>query len=482
MKFRALTIGLATGTVLAMLPTAYAQPANSISDQKIPVGQGALMGTVPGSPLGGSSFERDANFGQRFYDFHGDLSAYQPGDVIRSRTIQYHVVGVPTPLKVVQLLYKSSDASGKPQANVTSIAMPHNFNGSMVSYHSVYDSLNPEHSPSRAIAGNVSLGTASMWAETLYFANLLNQGYAVAIPDIEGPEAHFAVGPEYGRLVLDGLRAALRSPEVGLPNDVPIALMGYSGGSIATSWAAVLAPEFAPDINQHLIGGAMGGVLVAPANNISYTDGSPVWAGIAAMTIVGVSRGIPSLDLNPYLNDYGKRILASVDQASIVEVEGQYGGLRWVDMAKPEYQNPFSIPEFVEAVNSINIGLQPNPTIPLQIWQSTGGHREGTMPNKRGLGDGVMLEPDVRGLATKYCQGGVTVEYITDANISHTPGIAKWALVANPWLQHRLEGKPAPNNCGTYPAGTTFAPVQVQPKAEPVDPGPAQGSAALRFH
>ncbi|AZA12403.1 lipase family protein [Corynebacterium gerontici] len=479
MKLRALAIGLAAGTAFTVLPIANAQPADSISDQRIPLGEGALLGTVPGSPLGGSSFERDANFGQRFYDFNGDLGAFQPGDIIRSRTLQYHVLGVPTPLRVVQLLYKTSDANGAPQANVTSIAIPNNFNGSMVSYHSVYDSLNPEHSPSRAIAGNVSLGTASMGVETAFFANLLNQGYAMALPDIEGPEARFAVGPEYGRVTLDGLRAAMRSGE--LPKDVQIAMMGYSGGSIATSWAAALAPEFAPDVNEHLIGAAMGGVLVAPANNIGYIDGSPVWAGISAMTIVGVSRAIPGFDLTPYLNDYGVRILASVNRASIAEVEGQYGGLRWVDMAKPQYQKPFSIPEFVAVVNSLNIGLQPNPSIPLQIWQSTGGQNEGTIPGEEGLGDGVMLENDVRGLATKYCESGLTVEYISDPTISHTPGIAKWAMIANPWLENRLQGKPAPNNCGTYPAGTVFAPVEVQPKAEPIDPGPAQGSAALRF-
>ncbi|AZA10307.1 lipase family protein [Corynebacterium pseudopelargi] len=479
MQCRTFAIGLGLVTALAMLPTAYAQPADSISEHQIPLGQGALMGSVPGSPLGGSSIERDAHVGERFYDFNGDLSAFEPGDVIRSRTLPYHVLGVPTPLRVVQLLYKTSDAFGAPQANVTSIAIPNNFNGSMVSYHSVYDSLNPEHSPSRAIAGNVSLGTAPVWAETAFFANLLTQGYAVALPDIEGPEARFAVGPEYGRVTLDSLRAAMRSGE--LAPDVQIAMMGYSGGSIATSWAAAMAPEFAPDVNEHLIGAAMGGVLVAPANNIKYIDGSPVWAGISAMTIVGVSRSIPGFDLTPYLNDYGIRILESVNRASIAEVEGQYGGLRWVDMAKPEYQNPFSIPEFVGAVNSLNIGLQPNPSIPLQIWQSNGGIVEGTIPGEQGLGDGVMLENDVRGLATKYCQAGVTVEYITDPSISHTPGIAKWALVANQWIQPRLEGKAAPNNCGTYPAGTVFAPVEVEPQAQPVDPGPAQGSAALRF-
>ena len=38
-------------------------------------------------------------------------------------------------------------------------------------------------------------------------------------------------------------------------------MLGYSGGAIATEWAAELAPSYAPEVNERLIGAAIGGVL-----------------------------------------------------------------------------------------------------------------------------------------------------------------------------------------------------------------------------
>ncbi len=54
-------------------------------------------------------------------------------------------------------------------------------------------------------------------------------------------------------------------------------MLGYSGGAIATEWAAELAPAYAPDLDRRLIGAAMGGVLVHPARNLLYVEGSYFW-------------------------------------------------------------------------------------------------------------------------------------------------------------------------------------------------------------
>ena len=104
------------------------------------------------------------------------------------------------------------------------------------------------------------------------FGLFLTQGFAVIVPDTEGQRADFAAGPEYGMNTLDSIRAAFNSSTVGLPADARIALLGYSGGAIASEWAAELA--YAPDVNGRLIGAAIGGVLVHPAHNLHYV-GAP---------------------------------------------------------------------------------------------------------------------------------------------------------------------------------------------------------------
>ncbi|WP_206685525.1 lipase family protein, partial [Escherichia coli] len=53
----------------------------------------------------------------------------------------------------------------------------------------------------------------------------------------------FAAGPEYGMTTLDSIRAALNTPSTGLNPSSKVAMIGYSGGAIATNWAAQLAPS-----------------------------------------------------------------------------------------------------------------------------------------------------------------------------------------------------------------------------------------------
>ena len=121
-------------------------------------------------------------------------------------------------------------------------------------------------------------------------APALLAGETVVVPDTEGQNADFAAGPEYGYNTLDSLRAALSSSATGLIGAPKIGLIGYSGGAIATEWAAELAPSYAPSVNSHIIGAAFGGTLVDPAHNLHYVEGSTTWAGVIPMALIGVAR------------------------------------------------------------------------------------------------------------------------------------------------------------------------------------------------
>ncbi|MFD7291493.1 lipase family protein [Streptomyces sp. NPDC059863] len=97
------------------------------------------------------------------------------------------------------------------------------------------------------MAGAVGLITN---AEFLVPVPLLLQGYDVVIPDTEGQNANFVAGPEYGTNTLDSIRAASRYPETCMNTGTRFGLIGYSGGAIATHWASVLAPSYAPEVNS----------------------------------------------------------------------------------------------------------------------------------------------------------------------------------------------------------------------------------------
>ncbi|MFF0740154.1 lipase family protein [Streptomyces sp. NPDC004111] len=398
-----------------------------------------------------------------FYTYDGSkpLASYAPGDVLKTRTLKYHVLGIPTPVQATQLLFRTVDAQGRPSAGVTSIVRSPNGDGSKaVSYQSFYDSLNPEDSPSRAIAGDVSLGGLIANGESLLLVPLLLSGYNVVIPDTEGQNANFAAGPEYGTNTLDSIRAASRSPETGLNSATRFGMAGYSGGAIATHWAAVLAPDYAPDVNKRLVGYAEGGLLVKPSHNLKYIGGSSIWAGVAPMAVIGAARAY-DIDFTPYLNDYGQQVFKKLKYGSIVNALGQYPGLTWKKMVKPQYSDPNSVAPFVEAVNKLNLGTAATPTVPGYIAQGNGGVFEGTLSNLPGIGrgDGVMVAGDVRSLARQYCdKGDAAVKYQQFDALSHVGAAVPWAPVALGWLNDRFAGKAAPSDCGRIPAGNSLAP------------------------
>ncbi|WP_042383569.1 lipase family protein [Streptacidiphilus melanogenes] len=398
-----------------------------------------------------------------FYSYDGSrpLDSFAPGDVLKERTLQYHILGVPTPVKVVQLLYRTVDAQGRAVANVTSVVRSLSGDGAKaVSYQSFYDSLNPEDGPSRAIAGDLSLGGVIPNAESILLAPLLAQGYNLVIPDTEGQSADFAAGPEYGAATLDSIRAATRAADTGLDGDTAFGLIGYSGGAIATNWAAALAPAYAPEVNRKLVGFAEGGLLVDPAHNLKYVDGSLAWSGVIPMALIGVARSY-GLDLTPYLSSYGLKVYNGLQQGSIVNAIGEYPGLTWKKMAKPQYANPDSVPAFVNAVNKINLGSAATPTIPGYIGQGDGGVFEGTFSNVPGIGtgDGVMVAGDVRALARQYCAtGDSAIDYQQFDVLSHIGTAVPWAVAAIGYLNDRFAGHAAPSDCGRIAAGNSLAP------------------------
>jgi Secretory lipase len=398
-----------------------------------------------------------------FYKYTGSkpLSEIAPGTVLKTRTLSYHVLGVPLPVPAIQLLYRAQNELGEPTVNVTSVLKPLLTIGTpqVVAYQSFYDSLSPNDEPSYAISGDVSLTGAIPQVESALIGPSLLAGRTVVIADTEGEAADFAAGPEYGTNTLDSLKAAIASPATGLSSTKKIAMIGYSGGAIATEWAAELALTYAPTINSKLVGATMGGVLVDPAHNLHYVDGSLSWAGVMPMAIIGVSRAF-HINLMPYLSEYGKAIYAKLEKASIVNVLAQYPGLTWTQLAKPEYPTPESIPVYVHTVNQLIMGTRGTPTIPLQISQGALGELEGTAGNKPGIGegDGVMIAGDVRSLARQYCGKGAKVQY-TQYPLGHIGTAVPWIAEAMTWMNNRFLGLPAPQNCSTIAPGNSLAPI-----------------------
>ena len=406
-----------------------------------------------------------------FYHYTGvtPLSQIAPGAVLKTRTTTFHVAGVSLPITVVQLLYRSTTAQNQPTTNVTSVLLPPHPSATpqLVAYNSFYDSLNPDDDPSYVFAGApYTSGHELTTEETADIAGLLLAGDTVDVADTEGSlDPDFAAGPAYARYTLDGIRAAMRSPQTGLSTTSPTVLMGYSGGSIATGWAAQMAPSYAPDVEKVLRGATMGGVFVDPDHNVHYVSGSEQWAGVIPFALIGIAKTY-GVNITPYLSAYGQQVYDNLQDASIGTAEDDYPGLTWQQIAKqPEYPQPETVPIFVKLSNMLTLGRAALPKVPMQIYQGDNGIPDGTLPGGPGIGpgDGVMVAGDVRSYAREVCAAGDPVSY-AEVPLSHELTEPVWSAAALPWIAARFAGTPAPQDCATIAPGNSLAPVTVQPQ------------------
>lgn len=410
-------------------------------------------------PSSGSA--SDLAFTDPFYKYDGDapLSTIPPGTVLKKRNLTYKPAGFPVALDVIQILYRSNNSRDQPIANVTSVISGEFRSGKVISYQSAYDSLNPFDSPSAVISGNkdvtkiLNLGPLVYTVESIPLSVLVKAGYTVIVPDTQGPTADFVSGPVYGMTTLDSIRAALTTTETGLNKDSRIVLVGYSGGGLGSAWAAALAPTYAPDVNDNLIGAAYGALPGNPINNLDYVNRSVVWAGVAPSAIVGLARGY-DIDMTPYLSDLGISVFDDIKDQSITYSLPKYSGSNWRELFTPEtlqayddFKRTGTISKrigFLRMINQVNLGLRGAPTIPIFYMQGTVGVTHGTFSKMNG--DGVMLAGDARSLVHKYCNSGTRVEYIETPS-DHALTVVAWGAGMLSWTEKRFAGSPAPSNC-----------------------------------
>lgn len=310
----------------------------------------------------------------------------------------------------------------------------------LISYHSPYDALGSQCDPSYALrGGNTGRGPEF---DDITIGSFLAQGYTVVVPDYEGTKMRWTMGRESAQTALDSLRATER--HLRLPTSTPIGLFGYSGGSVPTGFGADLAPTYAPEL--HIIGAAAGGVLVQPSHNLPYVNGSNQWAGVIP-ALMNVYNDVFDLGLNRYLSPKGTATLAQTRGKCLIDFATKYPGLTDAQLPQPQYPGLMSVPGIPAAFNQNIMGWVGTPRNPMFLG----------VGNVDGTGDGIMIDADVQGLATKHCREGVRTQYKSYPKLSHFDAFLPWAPDAEKFLADRFAGLPA-TYCVGIPAGNTLGP------------------------
>src|SRR5439155_18460325 len=190
-----------------------------------------------------------------FYRAPAGFESAAPGTVLASRPVTVTGLGLPVPADAVQFLTRSTDAKGAPTTAVGTLMIPKTPYPAgprpLVSYQPATDSLGDQCNPSYKLRAGTE-------AELGLMMQALGRGWAVVVSDYEGPQNAFTAARMAGHGVLDGIRAAEALSGTGLTGrDTPVGLWGYSGGGLATSWAAELQNGYAPELK--ILGAASGG-------------------------------------------------------------------------------------------------------------------------------------------------------------------------------------------------------------------------------
>lgn len=264
-----------------------------------------------------------------FYQPPSGFESENPGAILRQRSVVVSFFGlIPDPVEAWQVLYRTTAINGSAIAEVTTIFKPSSSNlktDRFVDFNTAYDGA--ARSGICQPSYNYQLGAVQIdlisSVEYFLLQAFLLQGYIVSAPDYEGPDSAFAAGRLAGMGVLDSMRAVANfKSTLGLSTSTPATVgYGYSGGGLATGWAASLQQTYAPELNVK--GWASGGTPANLTGTAQFLDGT-LFAGFLPQALVGLSS--PSAYGNvlvPFIaqhaTDYGKFVLATASQICGVE-------------------------------------------------------------------------------------------------------------------------------------------------------------------
>ncbi|WIX84995.1 lipase family protein [Amycolatopsis sp. DG1A-15b] len=384
----------------------------------------ALVFTTAFAPAAAAATPAPGPFDDAFYVPPSPLPAGKPGDVIRWRPSN---AGPRTAsVDAWQVMYLSTNALGQPDAVTGTVLVPKTADRATAP---IVAFAPGTHGPAFACTPSAMIGIGAFY-EQPGLDDLLDAGYAVAVPDYEGyqpaPKTTYVVGRSEGSAVIDAVRAAQRLGAAGLSASAKVVFRGYSQGGGAAAWAGELQPSYAPELN--LVGIAAGGV---PADLVQVTlqlDGKSGF-GVFAYALLGLDQAYPELQLDSFLSDNGRAKLAEMKQSACTfELLTTYANQKIADYTTgPGYIKP----AWVARLTENKLGGTP-PRVPVFLYHATG--------------DQLVQFAQADSLHKAYCAAGVQETWKT-YDTDHITLVYTGNADVLAFVKDRIAGKPATASC-----------------------------------
>lgn len=342
-----------------------------------------------------------------------------PGSVLRVREAPGNLTALFNgSASAWNILYRTTDSQYRPTFAVTTLFVPSKPNKkALMSYQIPYDSADVDASPSFAM----TVPNGAIGSEAVIPA--LAQGWFVSVPGYEGPLASFTAGVLSGHATIDSVRAVRNlHARFGLDKDAKYTMWGYSGGALASEWAAELQIQYAPEMK--FAGAALGGLTPNVTSVLLSINGKEA-AGLGASAILGLGSQYPAI-LQKYVSKlkksgpYNATGFLAAKKMSLAEA-----GISFANQDLSKYfDNGFSDilnNETDPIVYSDGImGYHGVPRIPLYVYKAT--HDE------------ISPVKDTDDLVAKYCNMGADIEYVRNTIGNHEEEGTTGATAAFLWL------------------------------------------------
>ncbi|MBO2448968.1 lipase [Actinomadura barringtoniae] len=382
-----------------------------------------------------------------FYAAPAGMADAKPGTVLRSRPVQLAAFSaLPQKVSAWQLLYRTTGWDGSAQAMVTTVLLPAGRPAgdkrALLSYQVAQDSSTARCAPSKVLRQGAGLEGLINQAEILLVDAAAAKGWAVSIPDYEGPNGEFGAARQPGYAALDGVRAAQNFKPLGLDGArTPVGMWGYSGGSLATGWAAEMQPSYAPELNVK--GVAAGGFATDLRAALEKINGGFA-AGLIPSALPGIMHAFPKTGavVNAALNAKGKQILAKAAGKCVTENVLSNPFLNVNDMTTRPLPQILDDPQVAADLKEAGLG-QRTPAAPLYIYHA--------------INDELIPVAGADKTVAGYCARGTSVTYERDMLSEHGSLAVTGAPAALHWLQNQIEGTPAPKGCRRADVVSTLA-------------------------
>ncbi|CAB4906617.1 lipase family protein [Rhodococcoides fascians] len=445
-----LRVAIGVATVAAAV-AATTSPASAAPESSGPAG----VEVQP--PLPPLTWPKIPEFDTDFYLPPADVvAAAAPGQIIAARPVELATLNViPTQVDAWQLSFRSNNGRDEPIAAVTTVIKPRGVPAAprpLISIQVAEDSLAAYCAPSYAMrAGAIPwpvTGAVTSGAQFLEVQAALAQGWAVSVPDHQGPNNSFAAGPVAGRITLDGIRAAENFAPMQLAGEATkVGMSGYSGGAIATGHAAELAENYAPELD--IVGVTEGGTpaeLGALVDNANNTLGS----GIVAAGIIGASRESPELAafIDEHVDPFGRTLFAAKDNLCVGYSSALLPFVNLKGLLHTD-GDPIQQPVVKKALSAMQLG-RTTPNMPLYVYHSNP--------------DWLVPIGPVNAMVESYCsRPGADVTYTRDHFSEHI----SLELIAFPsavlWMRDRFAGVPVEPGCRTNDVGSMALDTRAHP-------------------